>query len=217
MKRPSLIEDRVLLLPPRLLGSVDYYRLAARFRYVVVDPDVKYNKREKEVHRFDIVDTRGLLKLTVPVVKVEGANKARWSDVRVSSHGQWWASLMTSLESAYGRTPFFEFYADRFAPFFNPRPAEGGEPITVLDSRLHELVCDILGLNRPITMDDATKLDLPLVDYRREPLPTSSPVGPYYQVRADRLGFVPGLSIVDLIFNTGTEAPLFLAESVYGM
>ncbi|MDE6643883.1 MAG: WbqC family protein, partial [Muribaculaceae bacterium] len=35
---------------------------------------------------------------------------------------------------------------------------------------------------------------------------------PYYQVRADRLGFIPNLSILDLIFNLGPEAPLLLKK-----
>lgn len=34
----------------------------------------------------------------------------------------------------------------------------------------------------------------------------------YYQVRADRLGFFPYLSILDLIFNVGPEAPLILKK-----
>ena len=35
---------------------------------------------------------------------------------------------------------------------------------------------------------------------------------PHYQVRAAGLGFIPGLSVLDLIFNLGPEAPLYLAE-----
>ena len=210
MKRPSTIDDRVLVLPPRFLAGIDYYRLAARYRYVAVDPDVAFNKRAKTVHRTTIADTRGPLQLTVPIAKVDHATRARWSDVAVSSHNQWWNAMMTSLESAYGRTPFFEFYVDRFKPFFGTRSDGGGEAITALDDGLHRVACDILGLPAPLPVADAMALDLPADDYRRAPMPDMPPVKPYYQVRADRLGFIPGLSIVDLIFNTGTEAPLYL-------
>ncbi|MDE7146980.1 MAG: WbqC family protein, partial [Duncaniella sp.] len=32
----------------------------------------------------------------------------------------------------------------------------------------------------------------------------------YWQVRADKLGFIPGLSVLDLIFNLGPEAVIYL-------
>ena len=36
------------------------------------------------------------------------------------------------------------------------------------------------------------------------------PERPYYQVFAPRHGFLPGLSIVDLLFNMGPESILYL-------
>jgi len=33
---------------------------------------------------------------------------------------------------------------------------------------------------------------------------------PYYQVFAERHGFIPGLSMIDLLFNTGPDAPRYL-------
>ena len=35
---------------------------------------------------------------------------------------------------------------------------------------------------------------------------------PYRQVRGDKLGFIAGLSILDLVFNLGPEAQLYLNE-----
>ncbi|MDE6430391.1 MAG: WbqC family protein, partial [Duncaniella sp.] len=32
----------------------------------------------------------------------------------------------------------------------------------------------------------------------------------YWQIREDKLGFIPGLSVLDLIFNLGPEAVLYL-------
>ena len=48
-------------------------------------------------------------------------------------------------------------------------------------------------------------------DYRRIRSFDPAPVE-YYQLRADRLGFRPGQSILDLIFNLGPESPLILRK-----
>ena len=212
MKRPPLIADRALLLPPRLLGDVDYYRLAARFKYVAVDGDIRYNKRQKEIHRCVIADTHGILRLTVPVAKVVNPLSARWSDVAVSPHNEWWTAMWTSIESAYGRTPFFEFYADLFAPFFTTQYLGGCKSIISLDDALHSTICNILNLSAPMSVDEVTDSGLPVVDYRRDPLHQLPPAKPYYQVRAERLGFISSLSIIDLIFNIGPEAQIYLAD-----
>ncbi|MDE6818510.1 MAG: WbqC family protein, partial [Muribaculaceae bacterium] len=45
---------------------------------------------------------------------------------------------------------------------------------------------------------------------RRPTEPAGCELAPYWQVRADRLGFIPGLSILDSIFNLGPEARLLL-------
>ena len=39
-------------------------------------------------------------------------------------------------------------------------------------------------------------------------------VVPYYQVFQEKLGFIPNLSIVDLVFNLGPESLLLLKQSI---
>ncbi len=202
-RRPELIENVALRLPPRFLPDIDYYRVAARYRYVVVDVDRPFNKRQKEVHRAVIADTHGALTLTVPIAK--GSSRSRWSDIRVSTHDGWWTPMWNTIESAYGRTPFFEFYADRFLPFFQPRAEGECEKITELDECLHGLICQLLHLEHR-----QPPRDMPVTDYSGiDPLP---PLPPYYQVRMNQLGYIPGLSIIDMLFNLGPEAELKVFE-----
>ena len=52
----------LLVVPPRLFAPAAYYDLiAAGYDAVYVDYDMRYNKRDKEVHRYDIADARGRL------------------------------------------------------------------------------------------------------------------------------------------------------------
>ncbi len=177
----------------------------AKYGRAVIDTSMRYDKRRKEVHRYDIADTRGRLSLTVPVSRPAGAFVAGnlcWNQVTVSDHGRWWEVHRIALESAYGRTPFFEFYIDRFAPLFSPEP----RPVTDMVVEADVLIRDILGLEVQMLADvpegcvtDDFRRQLPVFDER-----------PYWQVRQQQLGFVSGLSVLDLIFNLGPEAPLFL-------
>lgn len=206
MSRSPLIvhPDTTVLLPPRLCGAVGYYAVAARYGNAVADYGMRFDKRQKSVHRLDIADTRGQMTLTVPIAKPETTSGARWADIRVSTHGQWWDVHRVALESAYGRTPFFEFYIDRFLPLLAPRHEGECETVAELDAAFDLIIRDILGIPAPAAIAPGAPVD----DFRRH-LPEVADL-PYYQIRAGKLGFIPGLSILDLIFNLGPESPLHL-------
>ncbi len=197
--------DKRVILPPRFCGSVGYYALMSAYGNVTVDYDMSFNKRQKETHRTTIADTRGTLSLTVPIAKPVSMTAARWKDIKVSTHGQWWDKMLTALESAYGRTPYFEFYIDRFIPFFRHRQECSCETIADLDAGTDHVIRDILGIPYDTPANNGEAID----DLRHIPLP-EPPVVEYYQVRRDSLGFLPGLSIFDLIFNMGPESPIVL-------
>lgn len=199
---PLLCPGAALLLPPMLFGPVEYYRLMSRFEYVKVDDTMRFDKRMKSVHRFSIVDAPGVQLLTVPVSKPGGP--VRWCDVTVSDHGKWWLSIPNALATAYSRTPFFEFYIDRFMPLLSQDSV--GLPVTVLCDRADALVRRILDIDYADTAGAAS-----VADYRRTDF-EEIPAMPYPQLRQDEKGFVPGLSVLDLIFNLGPEACLYLAE-----
>lgn len=192
------------LLPPQLFGSVAYYALMAQYPQAVIDTTLRYDKRFKSVHRYSIAGTDGELRLTVPVSRPEGAfleGNLSWDRVTVSDHGRWWEVHMQALESAYSRTPYFEFYIDRFAHLFRPEH----RPITDLVTEADSIIRDILGIAPP---PDTPSADVH--DYRHVDFSTIATSHSYWQIWADKNGFLPSLSVLDLIFNLGTEAPLLL-------
>lgn len=190
---------RRIVLAPELAGSIERYAAIAAAGDAVVAEGLPFDKRRKSVHRMAIADTRGRLELTVPIAKPDSSRSARWADIALSDHGNWWAVHFTALESAYGRTPFFEFYADRFAPLYADFP--GGSAVG-FDARIEAVICDILDIKAP--RRDASLNERPTA---LKPCHL-----PYWQVRADKLGFIPGLSILDLIFNLGPDAQIFLYD-----
>lgn len=193
-----------VILPPAYAGSIGRFVLLAASPHAVVDNATRHNKRFKSTHRTEIIDTRGPLTLTVPL---QGGPCPTWADALVSDHGRWQQNHLTALASAYGRTPFFEFYIDRIEPLLTA--AVAGTRLVDLDSALERTICQMLQIPEPQYLEhpDIDGLDL------RNRLP-ESPVTPYWQIRADRLGFHPGLSIFDLLFNLGPEAQIYLLKSV---
>ncbi|MBD5315435.1 MAG: WbqC family protein [Bacteroides sp.] len=192
--------DTSIVLPLCYFGTVEHYALMSAYGDVTIAAYAPYNKRDKDTHRMAIADVNGPLTLTVPVEKPRVSSGITWSDIKVSTHGSWWHLHRVALESAYGRTPFFEFYYDRLAPFFAPRKDGECESVAYLDIAAMLTVCDILGI--PAPKIDTTGLRPDTVS-----LPAPQP---YWQIRADKFGFIPRLSILDLIFSLGPEAPLHL-------
>lgn len=196
--------NNAVLLPPRLFASVAYYAIMAAYPKAAIYVDARYRKNDKDTHRFAIADTRGKLMLTVPVVHPSGINK--WSEVTVSSHGRWNETMPIALESAYGRTPFFEFYIDRLMPLFNACE----QSITNLCLQADKAVRQILKLNTELLDHNSIDAFDSFINTEIDSIFTR--FKPYWQVRADKLGFIPNLSILDLIFNLGPEAELYLDE-----
>jgi hypothetical protein len=206
--------DTIAILPPQYLGTAVYYAILAAYPVAVIDTAMRYDKRFKSAHRCTIVDTRDDLRLTVPVshdFSQLGDRTPTWADVRVSTHGSWWDVHRIALESAYGRTPFFEYYIDRFLPAYRHRTDDDCESVIELDMMLDEQLRRSLGIETQVLTTTANLLDKKVVDYRRHDF-AAAPDVTYYQVRADKLGFRKGLTALDLLFNMGPEAPLVLKE-----
>lgn len=192
--------DITLTLPPAYCGSVRRYAAMAAFGNAVTDSSRRFNKREKDTHRCSISGPNGIQRLTVPLEKPAEWHSTRLSDVRVSTHGEWWNVHWGAISSAYGRTPFFEYYADDLLPAFSGKI----ESLMELDDMIDRFCRRVLGIPMPEEFPaETTTRELPeIIDT------------PYYQIWADRYGFIPDLSVLDLIFNMGPEAPLILQRMV---
>lgn len=173
--------------PSFYLAPVSYYaRLAQYGGGFVVDGDEPYRKQTLR-NRCYIASPTGPMALTVPVVKFV-PYRTPMRDIRISDHGRWRHLHWTALQSSYGRTPFFEYLADDLAPFYEQR----WEFLFDYNQALQERVCDLLDLSQPRPA-------------RPRPMP-------YYQLFGDRQGFMPDLSIVDLLFNMGPESIYYLHD-----
>lgn len=210
--------DTTLVLPPALCGSIGYYALLASHKNVVIDRYCRYDKRRKLMHRYDIADVNGRLTLTVPITKPRIG--ATWNDAGVSAHGGWWNIHKVALWSAYGRTPFFEYYIDELMPYLQPRDGVQPESLMDLNTGIDAIIRRIASIEsnvrHELTAEEKeliTNGDKSIIDHRNSNFGLEQPLE-YYQVRATQQGFIPNLTMLDLIFNMGPETPLVLKKII---
>lgn len=236
------MEDKTILLSSTYFGPVQWYQKLNRHRCVIEQHDnfVKQTYRNRCV----IASANGPQTLTVPTERYDGL-KCPMRDIRISDHGNWRHLHWQALVSAYGETPFFEYYADDLRPYFEER-----RWTYLLDFNLDIMhtLCLLLDVRPTLSLSDHyITTDAPtavhaapttahaaatattggsdsmggeagcnFIDLRdairpKRPLPDNEfDPRPYYQVRAARHGFLPNLSVLDLLFNEGPEGIFWL-------
>ena len=194
----------MIVIPTTYLGPVPLYAAMLQAGGVEVEQYDNYVKQTFR-NRCVIAGPNGRQTLTIPVEKCT-APKCRMCDLRISDHGNWRHLHWNALESSYGNSPFFEFYADYFRPFYTEHR---WKYLIDFNEELMRLVLELMdvGLSTLRTTQYAA------TDLHRwaEPAALATlPFLPYYQVFSQRHGFVPHLSIIDLLFNMGPESVLVL-------
>ena len=80
--------------------------------------------------------------LTVPVMKVEHKQLTR--DVQISYQQHWQHQHWMALRSAYGKSPYWDYYADFFAPYYERET----KWLVDLNEGLHDVIVRLLH-NKP--------------------------------------------------------------------
>ena len=206
------------LLSTTYFGPVQWYQKLYRHEEVQIEQWESFLKQTYR-NRCLIATTQGVQALTVPV---ERGTSQQIRDIRISDHGNWRHLHWNALMSAYGESPFFEYYQDDIRPFFE------GRWVYLFDfnEAIREKMCELLDIQPKVTFSSTyhhpadislTSHLLPLTsDYREainpkhpQPDPDFEPK-PYYQVYQQKHGFLPNLSILDLLFNMGPESIFYL-------
>jgi len=199
----------VVLLSSLYLAPVAYYSRLYRAGDAVVEICDNYQKQSYR-NRCTIAGAGGPLSLSVPIEKPV-TTKCRMKDIRIADHGNWRHLHWNAIVSAYNATPFFQYYEDDFRPFYEQKM----DFLIDWNEMLRQLVCRLVGIGTAVSYSTEYREDLPphWTDLREaiHPKKTSAyEASPYYQVFAGKQGFLPNLSIIDLLFNMGNESRLYL-------
>ena len=201
------------LLTSAYLAPIQYYtKLMQCTGSAYIEAYDNYTKQTYR-NRCMIADANGPLALTIPTEKT-GEGKCLMRDIRISDHGNWRHQHWNALEAAYRHTPFFQYYEDDFRPFYEKKIGF----LYDFNMQLTELVCSLIGLDVTLTpteqymhktdgIADFRHIITPKVSWEED---TDFHPTAYYQVFKEKHGFIPNLSIADLLFNMGPESILIL-------
>ena len=195
------------------LAPVQYYCKLISYESIRIETCENYLKQTYR-NRCMIATANGIQSLSVPIENPK-TDKCPTKDIRISEHGNWQHIHWNALVSAYRMSPFFEYYEDDFAPFYQQKH----QFLFDFNEKLRLTICKLLDIHPDVHYTTEYIVDVaddfrmsirprqPVVDHGFIPIP-------YYQVFREKHGFSPNLSIVDLLFNMGPEAVTVLMASI---
>ena len=195
-----------VLLPVLYLGPISYFSQLKQHQAGHIELErFEHFPKQTYRNRMSIYSPNGKLDLTIPVKK-GSKQHTPLRDVRISYEADWQRLHWRSIQTCYRNSSFFEYYEDDFAPLYETKT----EFLIDHNIALTDLSLKILKLQPTFLFNEsyqAVPVDLDDLRDSFSPKSAETPTqSPYFQVFEDKHGFIPNLSIVDLIFNQGPQS-----------
>ena len=224
------------LLQTTYFGPVQWYQKLHRYEHTLIEQYDSYQKQTFR-NRCIIATANGLQALTVPVdthpvlgasavhpvldASAAESTKCLLKDVRISDHNQWRRIHWNALQSAYSESPFFEYYADDIRPFFEQKY----DFLVDFNEAIRQKMCELIDIHPSVEytqeflppQEVSSTTHHPIIHDFRDVISAKHPqpdadfeVKRYWQVFQHKHGFLPNLSILDLLFCMGPESVFYL-------
>tara|TARA_B110000977_G_scaffold124654_1_gene159648 strand:+ start:106 stop:720 length:615 start_codon:yes stop_codon:yes gene_type:complete len=195
------------LLYPTCFPTIASYIVIAQAERLVFEVNDSYQKQTYR-NRCYIYGANGKLGLYIPV-QYSQKNRQNTSEILIDNSSNWQSTHWKSLESAYKKSPYFEYYQDELISLFTRKK----NSLLVFNLECIEVVNRCLNLDidssKTINFNKEKKENdyRYLVNARKE---SEIKINPYIQVFQEKHGFINNLSILDLLFNEGPNAKSYL-------
>ncbi len=193
-----------ILIELQYLPSVAYFSQIAQYEEVIIEVCENYQKGSYR-NRCQILGANGVMSMSIPLEKGKH-QQTPIREVRINYTERWNVQHWQGIRSAYGRAPFWEFYADYFEPIFQKKH----EFLFDFNLELFQICCKLLKIKPQLSFTSSYEKTIDnaeIIDLRNQIKPNLSfEMKKYPQIFEDRFGFVPDLSIIDLLFCMGNQA-----------
>ena len=203
-----------LIIDLQYFPSSILYKIANNLTNIIFDQYESYRKMGFR-NRCEVAGAQGRINLSIPLVKGRD-QKTVMKDVRIANTYSWQDQHWKTLLACYSRSPWFEYYRDDLEQLYR-------KPFTFLqdwDLACFEWTYRVLALPVRVTLTEAWRphYEGDVLDLRGRLVPKnilSTDLGApvvYRQVFEEITGFIPNLSILDLLFCEGQRARSLLAQ-----
>ena len=182
------------------------------FSWMIKQPKVYFNggidyQKQSFRNRAEIYGANGKLKLTIPIKNSRGSVRKSYKNVIIDYDRNWQKIHWKSICSAYRSSPFFEYYESEIYPFFQKRQVGLFHFNIILIEKLMFLIEH--SFDYQIVKCDPSELDTldSLISAKKN---FKIEFKSYIQVFRNKYGFIPNLSILDVLFNLGPETKWYL-------
>ncbi len=198
-----------ILLHPTYFPSISQYTALLQAETITFEKEDNFQKQTNR-NRMYIYSPNGVQMLNIPV-KHNTEPHQKYKDVKIENAFDWQKNHFKSLEAAYRTSPFFEFFEDDMRTIFEKKH----EFMMDLNFEIFEIINDCLGITLPYSTTQEYFHEVenytdfrPLANGKKDTFVNE----PYTQVFNEKHGFIPNLSILDLLFNEGRHTKDYLLE-----
>ena len=191
------------IFPTAYLPSIEYVSLFLKTDDVSIELYETYQKQSCRT-RCNVMTANGIQTLTIPVIKKNG-NHTLTKDIEISYKEAWQQIHLRCLESAYRKSAYFDYYF----PYFEKIYKQKFNTLIELNDYCLKTILKLLKVKKEYSYTEDFEKIVDDKDFRislSKNNYNNFEMKPYYQVFADRHGFVSNLSIVDLLFNEGSNS-----------
>jgi len=171
-----------------------------------------YNKQTYR-NRCSIMGANKKLNLIIPIKKSRIQQNQLITNVEINNNENWQALHWKSLQASYRSSPYFEYYEDDFHILYHKKYIK----LIDINNDFHALICKLLSINEKFTYTKKFIKNYK-IDFRYSICPKKcrslKNYKKYIQVFSSKIGFFSNLSIIDLLFNLGPEARIYLNENI---
>lgn len=201
----------MIIIQPAYFAPISQFAVMAKHKEVCLEVCDNYQKQTYR-NRCYIYGANGKLLLNIPIVHNKKKIRQRTAEVKIESAFNWQKQHLKSIKTAYQTSPYFEFYEDDFVTFFK----QDFKDLLSLNIASLNLILELLEMDLSITKTENYSLTYQQ-DYRN--LINAKETHPfkmenYTQMFDDKYGFIPNLSILDLLFMEGPNALNYLENQV---
>lgn len=196
-----------ILLSTSYLPPIEYIQAICKSETIFIEGYESFPKQSYR-NRTHILTSQGILALSIPICKY--SNHEITKNICISYDIPWQHQHLNTLMAAYNSSPFFEFYLDFFHPFYEQKYR------FLIDYNTDYLktLLKLLNIDNDITItstyekDIKTQLDLRTAFHPKKGINLPDTLHKdyhYQQVFTFEKAFIPHLSIIDLLCNTGPQ------------